>query len=354
LSDQPLSLNRPYVCAGHAIRKAAAELSKKESGSGKHQSAQKRRTTKLKDDFAPATLRAVPIPFHPSMMGYDATSNVDHSLVSVGSRSNRATPSFLGSMDAALQPPMSSSALPTTLNSSPSEHTASNLSSYGTYTSQMDLLMARRDFGTEKTSNAEVGMPYDLVSRYSGSGGGMLPGTIGPDGSHDPSLLLSLQRRQLLVGAVKKQQEAMDMLRQSGEMTRLAQTSAAAQAQLPGSSLGDYVNLGDMAQHERMVAYAAGAQSIGNLMGLAGSMAAPGSAYDPGAFDPQTVMTSHFPTAPSPYASFLTQPAPGQMQLPRVTESGNEYLQLSAGAGDGSVRGSMSRDDRDQLTGRRE
>lgn len=324
-------------------------MSKNQSGAGKHQSVQKRRMKKLKDDVALAPPPSGQIPFHPSMMNYDLMSNMGHALASMGAdmRADTASASLFGPLGATLPSSTASAALHSSLHGAASDM-SNGLSAYLPYSSQADSLTGRRDFSGEAAAAAAAGVSYDLGSLYTSSSGGVQSGAIGLDGSDDPTLLQSLQRRRLLVGAAKKQQEAMDMLRQSSEMARLAQSPGVAPMQFSGGSVGDYSSFGDMAQQERMAVYNAGAPSIGSLMGLAGSMAAPGSAYDLGPFDPQNIMTSHLAAAASQYGSFFSPPSGGQMQLPRVAEnSDNGYSQRAAGALDGTGRETLSKNERD-------
>ncbi len=324
-------LNCESKCTGHAIRKAASELSKKQSGIEKHQSVQKRRLKKFKDDVAPPPPSSIQIPFHPPM-NYDMMSNMDQTLASMGAdiRSDRANTSFPGPLDSTLPTPSAASALHSTLNAGASDM-AYNLSSYLPYA--QDILTGRRDFSGEAAAAAAVGMPFDWGMLYSSAAGGGTSGLMGLNGSDDPTLLQSVQRRQLLVGAAKKQQEAMAMLRQSSEMTRLAQASGSSQVQIPGSSMGGYGAFSDMAHQERMAVYAAaGAQSMGNRVGLSCSIPSP--------FDPQTMKTSHL--ASSPLSSFLTPAASGP-QLPRMTDSDHGYLRSKDITGDGSGRESLSK-----------
>lgn len=325
VSDQTHLSTCRLICTGHAIRKAASELSKKQSGVEKHQSAQKRRSKKFKDDNALPTSPSIQIPFHPSM-NYDLMSNIDH-LASIGAdlRVDRTNASFLGPLDSALPSSSASPALHNSLNAAASD-ISNNYASYLPY-AQADILTGRRDFSGEAAAAAAVARQCDWGMLYGNASGGVQSGLMGLDGSDNPALLQSVHRRQLLLGAAKKQQEAMAMLRQSSEMTRLAQTPGAEQVQIPASAMGGYGAFGDIARQERTAVFAAaGPQNIGSRMGLSSSVTS--------TFDPQAMRASHLASATTPLGSFLTPSSSTQLQLARVTDSEHGFLRSPDFTGD--------------------
>jgi hypothetical protein len=320
LSDQIcLCLDCQFICIGHAIRKAASEITKKQSGVEKHQSVQKRRLNNSKDDIAPLPSSSVRVPFYPSM-NYDIMSNMDRALGTIGADMGveATNASFLSSLDAGSPSVSTSSALHSSLSAANTD-VSNTLAAYLPY-GQADMLSRKRDYsGETATAAVAAGRQFDWGMLYGGAASGVQSSFMGLDGSDDPTLLQSIQRRQLLMGAAQKQQEAMAMLRKSNEMTRLAQTSgASAQGQIDTSAMGAYgAAFGDMSYQDRIAVFAAAAsaQNTGNRM-------------VPSTFDPQAMrVASHLASGTSPIGSFLTQSNDSaQLQLARMTDSDHRFL----------------------------